>query len=132
MKVITVLLLTILLPVLSWSRANESATVDSDGFRVHRLVSPHQVGDTTVRLLLPDRLDKNKQYRVLYVLPVVAEAERRFWDGLLEMKKYDYHNTHQLICVASEFTTMPWFADHDLNPEKQDESHFLKTVLAPC
>lgn len=34
-----------------------------------------------------------------------------------------------MICVAPGFTSKPWYANHDLNPQKQDESHLLKTVI---
>jgi hypothetical protein len=95
----------------------------------YRVASPFQNDYTTLRVLTPDNLDLDKEYKVLYVLPVIENDNRRFGDGLLEMQWYNYHNTHQLICVAPEFTTMPWFADHAINQGKQDESHLLKTVI---
>lgn len=97
--------------------------------RNYRVASPFQSDSTTVRVLTPDNMDPNKEYKVLYVLPVIENDNRRFGDGLLEIQKYNYHNTHQLICVAPEFTAMPWFADHSNNQGKQDESHLLKTVI---
>ena len=112
------------------SRAAEPIVVDSNGFHVFELPSPYQ-GDiiTTLRVLVPDALDATKSYRVLYVLPVIEHDNRRHGDGLLEVKKYGYHNEHDLICVAPEYATKPWFSDHDQNPDKQDESHLLKTVI---
>lgn len=95
----------------------------------HRIYSPFQADSTTIRVLLPDNMDPNKSYRVLYILPVIENGNRRFGDGLQEIKKGNYHNIHQLICVAPEFTTMPWYADHSTNMGKQDESHVLKTVI---
>jgi hypothetical protein len=106
-----------------------AATVDEHGFQSHRIASIHQAGPTTLRILLPDNFDAKKQYRALYVLPVHEEGVSRHGDGLVEVKKHDYHNKHQLICVAPGYTSKPWFADHDLNPQKQDESHLLKTVI---
>lgn len=105
------------------------ATEDSNGFEMHRLDSPHQAGETTLRVLLPDNLEDGKQYCVLYVLPVHEDGEHRHGDGLAEIKKHGYHNRHGLICVAPSFTSEPWFADHDSNPKMHDESHMLKTVL---
>ena len=101
----------------------------SDAFRVHQLASPYQSGETAIRVLLPDAFDPDNQYRVLYVLPVVAGADRRFGDPLRQVQMLGVHNTHDLICVAPEFTAPPWFADHDRSPEMRDESHFLKAVL---
>jgi hypothetical protein len=111
------------------SVASLGATKDSNGFETHILVSPHQAGETTLRVLLPDNLERGKRYRVLYVLPVHEEGEYRHGDGLVEMKKHGYHNRHGLICVAPSFTSQPWFADNDLNPKMHDESHMVKTVL---
>jgi hypothetical protein len=102
---------------------------DEDGFLLHWLESPYQAKETSLRVLLPDRMEVGKRYRVLYVLPVHEDGLKNHGDGLIEVKKHNYHNTHQLICVAPAFTTKPWFADNDLNPQKQDERHFLKTVI---
>lgn len=102
---------------------------DENGFLLHRIESPYQAKETSLRVLMPDKVDPAKQYRVLYVLPVHEDGLLRHGDGLVEVKKHNYHNEHQLICVAPAFSTKPWFADNDLNPQKQDESHFLKTVI---
>lgn len=101
----------------------------SNVVRTHKVRSPYQAGATQLRVLLPDSFDLRKKYRVLYVLPVHAEGVKRHGDGLLEMKKHDYHNLHQLICVAPGYTSEPWYADHDRNAKRQDESHLLKTVI---
>lgn len=95
----------------------------------YRIDSPYQQHSTVVRVLLPDRIDTKRTYRVLYVLPVVENNNRKHGDGLQEMVKHDFHNIHQLICVAPEFTAKPWYADHSDNMGRQDESHLLKTVL---
>ena len=95
----------------------------------HRIASPYQADSTTMRVLLPDKMDPGEYYKVLYVLPVIENGNRRFGDGLLEIAKYGYHNEYKLICVAPEFTSLPWYADHALNKHQQDESHLLKTVI---
>ncbi len=118
-----------LLSLLALSIASLGSSQIADGFIEHSLVSPHQAGDTTLRILLPDDLESGKRYRVLYVLPVHEEGVETHGDGLEEMRKLGYHNQYNLICVAPAFTAKPWFADHDLNPQKRDESHMLKTVL---
>jgi hypothetical protein len=127
MRTFSALFLFFAAPIVSAS--SESFQVTSEGFHLYRLPSPYQVGETTLRVLVPDDMDSGKQYRVLYVLPVHEDGLRNHGDGLVEVKKHNYHNKHQLICVSPAFTTKPWFADHDLNPQKRDESHFLKTVI---
>lgn len=111
-----------------WDQGQKNA---EGGFRTHQIWSPHQAGKTRLRVLLPDDFDLRKKYRVLYVLPVHEDGVdmEKHGDGLVEIKKNNFHNQHQLICVAPGYTSKPWFADHDLNPEKQDESHLLKTVI---
>ena len=101
------------------------------GFQTRQIWSPHQQGKTKLRVLLPDDFDLRKKYRVLYVLPVHEDGVdiEKHGDGMVEIKKHGFHNRHQLICVAPGYTSKPWYADHDLNPKKQDESHLLKTVI---
>ena len=95
----------------------------------HHIASPFQADSTTIRVLLPDEMIPGESYRVLYVLPVIENDNRRFGDGLAEIMKYGYHNEFNLICVAPEFTSLPWYADHATNKHQQDESHLLKTVI---
>ena len=109
--------------------AARSAKIDSHGIQVHQLQSPYQQKETSLRVLLPDELRAGKRYRVLFVLPVHEDGLFKNGDGLVEVHKLNVHNTHQLICVAPAFSTKPWFADHDQNPAKLDESHLLKTVI---
>lgn len=94
-----------------------------------RIASPYQADSTTIRVLLPDKMVPGEYYKVLYVLPVIENDNRRFGDGLLEIAKYGYQNEFELICVAPEFTSLPWYADHATNMHQQDESHLLKTVI---
>ncbi len=122
LAVIVSVLIGITLP--AWS-----AEVDETSFETHWIESPYQGKETSLRVLLPDHMETGKQYPVLYVLPVHEDGLRNHGDGLVEIQKHNYHNKYQVICVAPAFTTKPWFADHDLNPQKQDESHFLKTVI---
>ena len=109
-----------------WLNAIEK---DENGFQLHWLESPYQAKETSLRVLVPDHIEEGKIYPVLYVLPVHEDGLRNHGDGLIEMLKLNVHNEHAIICVAPAFTTKPWFADHDLNPEKRDESHLLKSVL---
>ncbi len=95
----------------------------------HRIPSPYQADSTTIRVLLPDEIIPGEKYRVLYILPVIENDNRRYGGGLEEVMKYNFHNEYKLICVAPEFTAKPWYCDHATDMGKQDESHFLKTVL---
>jgi len=104
-------------------------TADTDNVRIHVIESPYQRKPTTLRVLLPDNVQPNERCRVLFLLPVHEDGLFKHGDGLREVRKLDVHNKHQLICVAPAFTSKPWYADHDLNPAKLDESHLLRTVI---
>lgn len=105
------------------------AVVDEHGFRVHRVTSEYQAGETRIRVLLPEELEPAERLRVLYLLPVEANSEQRYGDGLIEAKKRDLANTHRLICVAPTFSHLPWYADHPTDKAIRQESYFLKVVL---
>ena len=115
-----------LFPLVALAR---SAETNEHGIRIHQLESPYQGRETSLRVLLPDDLKEGKRYRVLFVLPVHEDGHFKHGDGLVEVQKLNIHNKHQLICVAPTFSSEPWFADHDQNPAKRDESHLLKTVI---
>ena len=96
---------------------------------MHTVESGHQRGKTKVRILLPERLDASKRYRVVYVLPVEAGDGRRYGDGLAEIKKLGLHDKHKLICVYPTFSAVPWYADHPTSPGIRQEAYLLKDVL---
>jgi hypothetical protein len=102
---------------------------DETGLVVHRVRSEYQAGETRIKVLLPDRVDRDKPCRVLYVLPVEAGEGRRWGDALGELKAHDLHNKHQLICVLPTFSHLPWYADHPTDPEIRQESYLFEVVL---
>jgi hypothetical protein len=108
---------------------DDKATTDANGFFVHQLESPYQSGKLPVRVLVPDRLEKGKQYPVVFVLPVEMKDDAKFGNGLLEIQKHDLHNTFQAVFVAPTFSTLPWYADHPTKAELRQESHLLKAVV---
>ena len=103
--------------------------LDANGFRTCTVESPYQSGKTKLRVLLPDRLEKGRRYRVVYVLPVEARDGRRYGDGLAEIKKLDLHNKHELICACPTFSHLPWYADHPTDKRIRQESYLLRVVV---
>ena len=127
--------LTITIAFVGTTIASESqptvsaAAQDGNGLLVHAVRSPYQAGTTKIRVLLPKRFDKTKQYPVLFVLPVEASDGKRYGNGLLEIMKADLHNKHGLICVAPTFSHLPWFADHPTHKTIRQETYLLKVVV---
>lgn len=102
---------------------------DAEGFLVHEVRSPLQAGPTQIRVLLPDRLEPGKRYRVIYLLPVEAGREQRYGDGLAEAKRRDLHNRLGVIFVAPTFAHLPWYADHPTRADLRQETYFLEVVV---
>jgi hypothetical protein len=100
-----------------------------EGVLVHSVSSPYQPGKTAIRVLLPDRMEQSERYPVVYVLPVEPGHETRWGDGLVEVKKHDLHNKHQVIFVAPTFSQLPWYADHPTNPEVRQGTYFTEIVV---
>jgi hypothetical protein len=102
---------------------------EADEIISHHIDSPFQKDRTTLRVLVPDNYSEKTNYKVLYVLPVREQGNRKNGDGLMEVYKNNFHNKYSLICVAPGYTHLPWYADHSKDLTRQDESHFLKTVI---
>ena len=99
------------------------------GTRTHTLPTPHQAGDPPVHVLLPDRVGTDALSRVLYILPVEPFDGTQCGDALAEIRKYNLHNRHGLLCVQPTFSHPPWYADHPSDPQIRQESHFVKMVV---
>lgn len=125
---IPLVLLSLLFTADSTAQVSD-AVVDDHGFRIHRVTSEFQSGETLIRVLLPKKLESDERLRVLYLLPVEANTEQRYGDGLVEAKKLDLANKHRLICVAPTFSHLPWYADHPIDKSIRQETYFLKIVV---
>lgn len=108
--------------------AGEAASGEK-GWQTHTLQSQYQRDETKVHVLPPDDLDKSKQYRVLYILPVEGRYGMRWGSAMAEATKLDLANKHQLICVYPTFADLPWYCNHPTNKQLQQETYFLKEVI---
>lgn len=104
------------------------ASADDD-IRIHHLDSSRQSGPTSVTVLLPTVPAVESDYRVLYVLPVESGSGTRWGDQLAEVRKQRLHDVHGLICVFPTFADLPWYADHPVNQQIQQEAYFLNDVI---
>ena len=104
--------------------------IDNNGFVLHKVKSEYQIGETHIRVLLPDNLQAGKKYPVLYILPVEPGMDIVFGDGLKEARKANLQNKYGgLICVYPTLSNWPWFADHPTKPEIRQESYILNVVI---
>lgn len=102
---------------------------DEQGFLVHVVESVCQAGQTEIRVLLPDRLEPDRRYPVVYVLPVEAGREAEFGDGLVEVQRRDLHNKYRAVFVAPTFSHLAWYADHPTAPQIRQETYFVQVVV---
>jgi hypothetical protein len=96
----------------------------------YRVESQFMKGANAIEVLLPDDFDQEREYRVLYVLPVESGIGGRYGDGLIEVKKVETHNKYQVICVAVAFDTIPWYGAHATDRKIRHED-FIKRVAVP-
>lgn len=115
--------------------ADERPVTISDGLREkdgtikHTVTSPWQAGTTEIRVLTPSRLEAGRRYPVVYLLPVEANRETRYGDGMTEVQKLGLADKSGAVFVAPTFSHLPWYADHPQDPEIRQESYFLNVVL---
>jgi hypothetical protein len=111
----------------AWRVAN--AAREQDGILVETVRSPFQAGQTEIKVLLPDVLEKGKRYRAVYVLPVEAGTESRYGVGLVEVKRLNLHNRFATIFITPTFSQVPWYADHPTDSRIQQETYLLREIL---
>jgi enterochelin esterase-like enzyme len=105
------------------------ATIDERGVKTHVVECPYQRGPTKVQIALPKVLEESKAYPVVYVLPVEANEEHRYGDGLAEVLKLDLPNKYRAIFVAPTYADLPWYSDHPTDKQLQQETYFLEVVV---
>ncbi len=107
-----------------------SATVaPSATEEVHRLSSPRQAGETTVRVFVPDNSHSPGPARLLLVLPVEAGTENRWGDPAAEVRRIELANRYNLVVAIPTFSALPWYADHPTDRRLRQESYLLDDVL---
>jgi hypothetical protein len=111
--------------VIFYSKVAQSAFIDT-----HRVATPYLYGEQEIRVLLPDKYDESKRYRVLYVLPVEAGFGRNSGNAIGELQEMNAHNLYDLILVQMGFEKEPWFGDHISDPRTRQAS-YLKEFLVP-
>ena len=101
----------------------------SDEVKTHFLESELQNGCQEVRVLLPDKYDGKKKYKVLYVLPVETGFNQACGYGLGVFQEMNAHNVYDLIIVQMGFEKEPWFGDHAADPRSRQASYFKEDVV---
>ncbi len=125
----TIWLAALLLTTAASAEQTAAGDGDEDGIHVNVINSPYQDGETKIRVLLPDDFRPETRYHCLYVLPVEANGENHYGDGLLECRRVNIANRFQLICVAPTFSQLPWYADHPFDLRIRQETYMTGSVV---
>jgi len=124
------LLALLLLPITAADVARISpGTKNDQGFIVHEVSSGFQHGTTQIRVLLPAVSNTLEKYPAIYILPVELGDEKRYGDGLQEVKNLGLTEKYQVVFIAPTFSQLPWYADHPDDPAVRQESYFLHVVI---
>ncbi|QDV35665.1 ribosomal protein L7/L12 [Tautonia plasticadhaerens] len=102
---------------------------DDRGVLTHTVRSGFQAEPTRIRVVLPEGREPGERFPVVYVLPVEAQEEHRYGDGLEEVLDHGLHEEHRAIFVAPTFSHLPWYADHPTDPGIRQERHLLEVVI---
>ncbi|MBN2711128.1 MAG: hypothetical protein JXR97_01645 [Planctomycetes bacterium] len=99
------------------------------GIEVYQVSSPYTGGKNIVQVLLPDRIEKDKKYPVLYVLPVGGDFGGKYGDQLQEVRKADTQNKYGIIAMSMAFDTVPWYGANATDMKKRHEEYILKVII---
>jgi len=100
---------------------------EKGGLETYVVTSDYQEKPCPLYVLLPDKFDKTKRYKVLYILPALGPGDK---EGVLEAKKRDLGNKFNVICVGPDFCSMPWYVDNPEKPRIRYDS-YLPDVIVP-
>ncbi len=99
------------------------------GIRSFTVISAYQKGANALEVLLPDGYSTDKKYPVVYLLPVNTGTSGPWGSAIVEARKANLQNRHQMIFVAPAFDTQPWFGDNPDRPEIRQNSYILDVVI---
>ena len=102
----------------------------ADRIKTHLVETEYQNGTQEIRVLLPDDYQDDKQYRVLYVLPVEKGFDKKYGFALGVLRKMNAHNIYDIIIVQMGFEKEPWYADHATDLHTRQAS-YLKDFVVP-
>src|SRR5262249_39437463 len=107
------------------------AKKDADGFLAHAVAAKDQDTMTQILVLLPDKLEKSRLYRDLYVLQGQSVSGAFFGHPLREIKTHDLHNKLGLICVMPLRAKENWYtvAAKPTPAELRGEKYFVEMVV---
>ena len=100
------------------------------GIRSYTCTCSYQHEANKIEVLLPDSYSASKHYRVTYLLPVNVGTTGQWGSGIVEAKKANLQNQHDMIFVAPAYDTQPWFGDNPA-PGGERQNDYMLNVVVP-
>jgi len=88
--------------------------------------------ETTIHVLLPSTFDRNKRYKVLYILPVIngeTSGKPRWGNPLAVAKEHKFADKYNAICVMATFDRGTLYVNHPTQKDMRHEDYFVKDVV---
>jgi enterochelin esterase-like enzyme len=100
------------------------------GFWEYTLPSEFLSKPARVQVLLPEKVDPQRQYPVLYVLPVDSSSKEPWGNGLAEARKADVANKYGVICVYPLIDSgIQWYGNHATEAGNRQEDFIIQTLI---
>lgn len=98
-------------------------STDGNGVKSYNMSSTYNGdGQHVLRILEPNNPAPGVAHTFIYVLPVEAELNTSFGNGLETVRLLDAQNTYNATIIVPSFKIMPWYADHATNPDYRYDS----------
>jgi Putative esterase len=104
---------------------------DANGVESYNMSSGYNgYGPHVMRVLRPDNPAPGMAHNFLFVLPVTAEGDDNFGNGMDTVRAVNAQNDYNVTIVEPSFPIPPWYADNPLDPNYRFES-FMTLELGP-
>lgn len=102
---------------------------DNQGVIHYQVSTPIQSSAVELRVILPERMQEDLKYPVIYMLPVEAKLNQQYGNPVRPALRHDLANKHKVILVIPSFADLPWYADHPSDAQLKQETYFTRVVV---
>ena len=115
------------------AEVNEDKETKQPSLITHKIRSEY-LGrvETTIHVLLPSAFDRDRRYKVLYILPVIngeTSGGPRWGKPMEVAKEHRFADKYNAICVMATFDRGTLYVNHPTQKDMQHEDYFVKDVV---
>jgi putative esterase len=105
--------------------------IDANGVESYHMSSAYNgYGPHLLRVLRPANPAPGMAHNILLVLPVTAEGDDNFGNGMDTLRQLNAQNNYNLTILEPSFPIAPWYADHPVDLNYRFEA-FMSLELQP-